>query len=167
MGRETCQDSLTDTRIWCSNQKNYSYCIPTIPTNIREIYKHPGTHLQLTIFPGLNHAISCEITKFCNSVTISSSKNHHDFPHVFRHFPPLLTLKKAVPGGPVVPLRLLRRFCFYLLWRFRHRIALATGLEHITLIRFSWRDAGARNMIYIIFIYIYYIYDRLVCMNNA
>jgi hypothetical protein len=75
-----------------------------------------------------------------------------DFPHVFRHFPPLLTLKKTVPGGPVVPLRLLCRFCFYLLWRFRHRIALATGLEHITLIRFSWRDAGARNMIYI---YIY------------
>lgn len=31
-------------------------------------------------------------------------------------------------------------FCFYLVFRFRHRIALATGLEHITLIRFSWRD---------------------------
>ena len=33
-----------------------------------------------------------------------------------------------------------RRFCFYLVFRFRHRIALATGLEHITLIRFSWRE---------------------------
>ncbi|CAK9094722.1 Uncharacterized protein SCF082_LOCUS44508 [Durusdinium trenchii] len=31
-------------------------------------------------------------------------------------------------------------FCFFLIWRLRHKIALATGLEHITLIRFSWRD---------------------------
>ncbi|CAJ1343617.1 unnamed protein product, partial [Effrenium voratum] len=31
-------------------------------------------------------------------------------------------------------------FCFYLVFRFRHRIALATGMEHITVIRFSWRD---------------------------
>lgn len=36
-------------------------------------------------------------------------------------------------------------FAFYCVFRFRHRIALATGLEHITLIRFSWRDICGFN----------------------
>lgn len=31
-------------------------------------------------------------------------------------------------------------FGFWLLFRFRQRIALAAGLEHITVFRFSWRD---------------------------
>jgi len=37
-------------------------------------------------------------------------------------------------------------FAFYILFRFRHRIAIASGLEHITLIRFNWRDLfGVRS----------------------
>jgi len=32
-------------------------------------------------------------------------------------------------------------FGFYLLFRFRERLALAAGLEHITVFRFSWREA--------------------------
>ncbi|CAE7707831.1 hypothetical protein AK812_SmicGene30007 [Symbiodinium microadriaticum] len=31
-------------------------------------------------------------------------------------------------------------FAFYVVFRFRNKIAIATGLEHITLIRFNWRD---------------------------
>ena len=64
---------------------------------------------------------------------------------VLVHIEKLITSISILPLGLHCLEHVAERFAFYCVFRFRHRIALATGLEHITLIRFSWRDICGFN----------------------